>query len=437
MANNQWVGGQAAVAQYDTLTIAGTIAATNTVSVTISTATVTYTVTAVDVAASSPAISVATNLVTLLASPTVAPFFRDVTYTVDPVTAGQINAVSAVAGTPFIESVSSTGGGATITLANVTAATGPNDINNALNWSLGTVPSATNAIIVSGGPNIMFGFGSLAASALASIGIKGSYQGGQIGLPYWNPAGYVEYRQRFWKIGNAIPIIIGEGLGTGPTAVYLQCATSPFALNLTALGTGTPTAPTSGTSGSTAVTTPAANVISSASGTIYQTAGSVGIAADDDTTTGTVTTVTTIGGTFVSGLLGTVTTLNNDGCNVTAYGPVGTLVQGGAGGQQNGSTILFNATTMAAISTFLGTTDYRGGGTITLLTVQTTSGPQNVPTITFANSPAAVTITNGTVLGAAVFFDPNNLTTWSNPLQFDEASKDASTFGTKYHLQKS
>ncbi len=268
MATNRWRGDAVAVAQIENITIGGTPAAGNTVTVTINTKNVTYTVTAADVSASSPVQSVALNFATQLASSTI-PEFQEASWTNNGASA-VIVATAATAGVPFIYSTSATGGGATISGANVTPSGGPSDASTVLNWTTGAVPTTGDDVLIDGSSDILYGLNSLTTAVYNTLRIKASF-GGNIGLLLLNPGGYVEYRTRFFPVGSAVPITIGEGAGQGPTRCNLNCSTT---LNLELI--------TSSSRQSTTV--PVVNIINPTGGTVSIDAGDLGLAADDDTT---------------------------------------------------------------------------------------------------------------------------------------------------------
>src|SRR5947208_14601431 len=161
MSTNRWVGSRGAVAQVVTITIGGAPAAGDTVTATMNGKDVTYTATAADAAAASPPLSVAENFATLLAT-AAGPEFLEEQWANDGTTP-TVTATAQTPGTPFTLSVSKTGT-VTISQSTTTANASPNDINDAANWSRAAVPVATDDLLVDGGPDILWGFGSLAAA---------------------------------------------------------------------------------------------------------------------------------------------------------------------------------------------------------------------------------------------------------------------------------
>lgn len=128
-----------------------------------------------------------------------------------------------------------TGNGASLVAANQsdlteteeTAASGPNFINVAKNWSEGTVPVDSEWVVFSNS-NISAKFGLSNASIDPEKVIVDSTFTGEIGLPKWNPLGYWEYRQTELQIGtdgsgpSSIAIEIGEGDGEGSPLIRLN-----------------------------------------------------------------------------------------------------------------------------------------------------------------------------------------------------------------------
>lgn len=404
MATNRWRGDAPPIARVITLTVAGTVANGDTVFYTINGKTVTATADG-----SSTAITLAAAFAALLqASET--PEFLEVSWTYTAGTA----VVTGTARTPGIPWTGTEGdtGTTTLTAAETTASSGPNHVDLTANWSAGSLPAAGEDVLIDQGADGLWGFENLAAAAYNSFRVKASF-GGRWGLPFRNENGYVEYRGRSHPLATAIAATVGEGEGDGPTRVHLTVTT---AVNLTVYKTGVRPDPAY----------PVVNARGMGSGTVNVVAGDVGIASDDDTTSGTVTTANIDAeGTLTVGKGATVTTLNQNGGAVVAPGAVTTLniTAGTARLYANPTTLTADGGQVFGLFT----------GTVTTATFRG-QDPQNVPRLDFSEDPRARTITNGSFTGGAVLWDPSKSTTWSNAFTYDHASLVASHLGARLTL---
>lgn len=415
MAINRWRGDYLPRAQVVTLTV-GSATAGHTFVVTMNGKVVSYTAVSGDTTA-----TIAAALQALLAGATTIPEFNEVTWAVDTTSANVIVGTAATPGVPFTATLSGTG---TFTLATPTASTGPNHVDEPKNWSLGTVPGATDDVLVDGGADLLYGWGALSAAAYASLRVKASFAG-QIGLPFYNPSGYVEYRARAWPVNTAVPVLIGEGSGEGPTLVNLACGA---ALDLTVFKTGN----------RAVADAPVVNVSGPTSGTCSVAAGDVGIAADDDTLTASGITVALDGdaSALAVGRAATVATLNQSGGTVVALGTVTTVTVTG------GTATLYRApTTITADAA--GTVDCRFTGTVTTATFRGQGtgaggdgGAGGGPVCQCGNDPRPRTFTNSTFVGGAPLRDPDKTVTFTNQATFDRASLAASDLGARFTLQR-
>lgn len=409
MATCRWVGLAIPTAQVETFTV-GSATSTETFGVTINGKDISYTAGSGETTS-----TVAAALQALLSAATAPPEFQEVTWTVS---SAVITATAATPGVPFTTTKTGTG---TFAKATVTASSGPNHADAAANWSTGAVPANTNDTLIDGGPDILYGLGSVTSTALNSFRVKASFTG-SIGLPPWNPAGYYEYRTRAYPLATAVPVTIGEGDGSGPVLCNLSVAT---ALSAVVLKTGQPKD----------ATYPVVNISTCGSGTLVVADGSVGVGADDDTATPTVTTGTIGAGTLVVGRGATVTTLNHDGGAVTNLGTVTTLnIIGGTFAHYSGNTITTITADPSPDSQVL--VDWRCGGTITTATFRG-QGTSNAPKLECGNDPRAKTLTNHTFTGGAVLNDPDKLITMSNAGTWDRASLAASNLGPRMTLTRS
>lgn len=415
MSINRWRGDYLPRAQVVTLTV-GSATVGHTFVVTMNGKAVSYTAITGDTTA-----TIATALQALLAGATAIPEFAEVTWAVDATNTNVVVGTAATPGVPFTASLSGTG---TFTLATPTTSTGPNHVDEPKNWSLGTVPGATDDVLVDGGADLLFGWNNLSAAAYASLRVKASF-GGAIGLPFYNPAGYVEYRTRAWPVNTAVPVLIGEGTGQGPSRVVLACGA---ALDLTVFQTQGRAAGAEGDTG------PVVNVSGPTSGTCYIAAGDVGFAADDDTLTASGVTVTMDGDSPVLtvGRNATVATLNQSGGATTALGVVTTANVTG------GTLVLYRApTTLTADAG--GTVDCRFTGTATTVTFRGQGAGADAaggPVCECGNDPRPRTFTNSTFVGGAVLHDPEKTATFTNSGTWDRASLAASDLGARFSLQR-
>ncbi len=399
MATNRWRGDAAAVAKVITLTVGSHVDA-DTFITTMNGKSITYT------ASGDTNNTVAAAIQALLAA-SLIPEFYEVVWTVS---SAVITGTAKTPGIPFTVSKSGTG---TYTLATPTASSGPNHGDLAANWSLGTLPDVGDDVLIDGGPDLLY-LDNLAAAAYTTWRVKASFSGGKIGLPPFNKLGYYEYRARAWPMATTVPVTIGEGPGQGPSRVNINQTT---ALAATILKTG----------GRIDPNLPVVNIYGAASGTLTA-AGScdIGIAADDDTTSATVTTATIDGAvTLTLGKGGTITTLNQYDGNVIAWGTITTL------NQKDGTAILYkNPTTVTNDG---GTTDARFTGTLATATFR---GPKSK--LECGNDPRGRTITDHTFTGKAVLSDPDKSVTWTNAGTWDNDSAKLATFGVgQFSLKRS
>lgn len=398
MATNRWLGSSAPVAQVITLVV-GSNTDGHTFVTTMNGKSITY------VAASDTTSTIASAIQALLAASEI-PEFQEVTWTVDTAT---ITGTARTAGVPFVVSESGTG---TYTLSTVTASSGPNHADDTGNWSQGTLPGAAEDILIDIPVDILYGLDGISAAAYASFRVKASFEA-KLGLPYWNEAGYVEYRTRTWPMATAVAVAIGEGDGNGPKRVNIAQTT---ALALTVHKTDA----------RERSTIPVVNVTGMASGTANVLAGDVGFSADDDTTSGTVTTCTANeGATITVGNGATVTTMNQKGATILSYGTITTL------NTLAGTTTLF--VTPTTITADGGTVYVRYTGTTTTVTGRG-QGQGKSPTIDCSLDARARTFTNHSFTGGAALLDPDFTTTWTNAGTWDRESLAASDIGARFSL---
>ena len=132
-----------------------------------------------------------------------------------------------VPGVPFVAAVAKVG---TVAIAQATTqtATGPNHADSADNWSGGTLPAAADTIVFdAGNVSCLYGLAYFRDATLdLGVRITGDFLG-SIGLPWWNPAGYQEYRDRFFELYDtlglrSLDVVAGVNGGTGGTSQVLR-----------------------------------------------------------------------------------------------------------------------------------------------------------------------------------------------------------------------
>ncbi len=214
MATKSWQGKSTAVAQVTTVTVGGTL----------SSETFTITVGGVDIASHTDADTVIATTVAALVSAwntSTHPYAKPIT-AVDA--SPDITLTADTAGVPFVITLNTPGGAATLGQAATTANAGPNDWSTAANWSDGVVPGNSDTVVFEAGSvDVLWGLDQNAVT-LAKLRIYHSYTG-KIGLPedIFTPTAAstdttaVEYRETYLKISATI-VRIGEHYGSGSPA---------------------------------------------------------------------------------------------------------------------------------------------------------------------------------------------------------------------------
>lgn len=401
MATNSWLGQATPTARVITLTVGGTVADPDTVTYTINGKAVTVTVGSGDVEA-----DVAAALYAALAASD-APEFQEVSWEYTALD-DFVTGTARTPGVPWSGTASDTGT-TTLTQAEVTASDGPSHVDSTGNWSLGALPGAGDDVLIARGADGLWGFENLSAAAYNSFKVMASFAGAW-GLPAWNPAGYTEYRGRSHPLATAIPATVGEGEGSAPTRVNLTVTT---AVALTVHKTGA----------RADADVPAVNVAGMSSGTIsIPGPGDVGVAADDSTLSGTVTTAgLNDEATLTVGSGATVTTCNNNGGTVVAFGTVTTL------NQTDGEASLYAAPTTVTCDG--GVVYGRFTGTVTTATFR-----QPGAVLDFSRDNRARTITNGSFAAGGTLRDPDKTVTMTNGQTWDAASLAAATLPKRFTL---
>lgn len=207
-ATRKWISSAPTVAEVHTITVGGTAAAAQVYSATMNNKVVSYTAIGGDTNT-----TIAAALAALLAASTITEF-TEVAWTVGTtVITGTKNA----AGQPFTNTSSATGTGTLVTATTV-ANSGPSAANIATNWSGATLPTTGDTIVFENNSvDCCFGLDVFNGVVLAAIVQKMSYTGKR-GLPEVNAAGYQEYRPTYFQSAAAtITIGDGTGSGSGLT----------------------------------------------------------------------------------------------------------------------------------------------------------------------------------------------------------------------------
>ena len=385
MASLRFTGNAQATYQLNTITPAN-VNIGNTFTVTINGKSITFTATAATVA------NVTAGLVALLQASTAPAEFQGITWA-DNTT--NITGTAEVAGVPFTQTSSASGGTATLTTAVTTAASGPNFWNVAANWSSGAVPvNGDDVYYDNTAIPILYGLAN-SGVALNSLTIRNLQPGAAIGLPKDNPAGYVEYFDTELAIGTTSLIIDDEA--SQRIKINLGSAT---ACAIQVLNSG------SGENGLPAVILRGTN----ASNTLEVTAGSVGIAIFGAETANLATVRNTGGSLLLGPGVAAITTAQQAGGTTECSSNITTLTMTG------GTFTILGAATVTTLTVTGGTLQDNSSGTFTTVTVGDTGeldasgdlSPQTITNLTLNrggsyNDPfRRLTITNKVTPGSDV-----------------------------------
>lgn len=204
MAINEWRGDAAAVAQVSTVVVDAVGMPGNKLIGEVNKKQATYTIVTGDTAATAAAKWVSAIAAARELYPEFGEF--EIEYTEGD---ALFRLVAAEPGVPFVFGASATGTAA-VEAAVDTPSRGPNHVDDANNWSLGTTPTNdTDTIVVNGGASMLYGFDTYGLRGL-SFEVRAGFTN-DIGLPKWNPAGYYEYRMRQFEVKPATIIIRGGG----------------------------------------------------------------------------------------------------------------------------------------------------------------------------------------------------------------------------------
>lgn len=422
MATKFWYGTAATSINIQTLTITGSMVTGSPVGITIGQTTVSYTVLGGDTTATAAA-----ALFALIAAST-GPEFQEITWSY---TAGTsvITGTAQVPGQPF--TMTAVGPGGAVTLATVTAGTGPNDVSNVNNWSGQALPVNGDDVIVQGqAASMYYGMSALSSISLNSFTVYSSFTN-SIGLPashgtisgtgFPSPTttgisnSYPEYRPRYLALGGNPLVNLGVGIGPGSGRINLN------------VGTGSTTVNVFNAASSPDSDLWAVRLINGGGSTnkLNVTGGRVGVATE----------------------LGMTATLNeirvgdrgNPGSDaVVAWGSGGTIANViNLSGKTEGGTGLSGTLTMGlnagthtqtsgnlTAAVYGGILYYSTNGSLTLSTVQ------NGASVDLSRDPRTKTVStgSGSFSGGSSLIDPG--ATWtSGTCVFDEKSAKASRFG--------
>ncbi|TWT58871.1 hypothetical protein KOR42_22580 [Thalassoglobus neptunius] len=126
----------------------------------------------------------------------------------------------------------------TATVTETTASTGPEHVDEPLNYSTGSLPSNSDTLVLTNSNRSMrYGLDALASVTLAELIIHSSYTG-EIGLPVYDADGeYFQYRGRSFEVGATV-VSIGEGDGPGSSLMRLDLKAVQSTINV--FNTGSP-----------------------------------------------------------------------------------------------------------------------------------------------------------------------------------------------------
>jgi len=372
-------------AQQATLTVTG-VNPGDTLSAVINTKSVTYTCISGDTTTTA-----ATGWLALLQASTAPPEFQQLTWSsVGPL----ITAVATTAGTPFTLSKAQTGS-ATCTLAQTVANLSPSDPGLSTNWLRSGSPGIpqNGDIVILQNSNIpwLWNLSALAAVQFASFTRYQSFQA-NIGLPAFNPAGYIEYLPTAFAFtaSGTLPMLLGAGtVGSGPPSI------ESYSVGSTQIAATVLNGPT----GLTILGTNTAN-------TVLLEGATLSIATAAGQTSGLATATVNSGGTLYlgSGVTGTPTVTCTGGAAFIAC--ASTIVA------QNGSNVTVTSTgvTHAAVTvTNNSTVTWLSNSTITAFTLTVNS------VFDKSQDQRPMTITNAASIDALTcqVLDPQSAITWT------------------------
>lgn len=415
MSANIWTPNAPVIAQVNTITVGGTPANGQIYSVTINGKSVTYTATGTDTNT-----TIATALQALLAASTFAEFL-EVTWA-NPsagVITGTMNTTTAnTTGVPFINTSSATGTGTLVTTT-TTANSGPSDVSLAANWSAGVPVNGQDLYFQGTSIGALYNLQALNGVTVNSINWDSTFTG-NAALPVQNPNGYAEYRQRYFQIGATTENFL-PGTGGGSGFIARDNGSAAWTVNVNNTGNpaqqGQPALFLKGTN--------AANVLNVTRGVV----GSATLPSEAATWTTINVGYQQSQNTDVTLILGagcTLTTINQNGGQVSVNSAVTTLTQRG------GAAFVYGTATVGTLDVEAGTCNYYSNGTLTTATVGVAG------TLDFSKDPRSRTVTNCTVYGTLI--DPDHTVSFSTAVYFPNGigNNGASlNYGTNFRLTRS
>lgn len=213
MAATSWLGRANATYHVSTHVVGGTAANGQVYSITINGKTISYTATGVDTNS-----TIATALQVLLAASTITEF-AEITWTVGTAT---ITGTGDTAGQEHVITSAATGTGTLVTTTTTTPS-GPNNANDANNWSAAAVLTNGDVVTIAQPVGITAGLDQSAVT-LTAMTVMSSFTGSgvRIGRPRTNATGsYTEFRNTYLKVG-VTTLKIGVGEGAGPSNVNIN-----------------------------------------------------------------------------------------------------------------------------------------------------------------------------------------------------------------------
>ena len=367
MSTRRWLGNAAAVKDLWTVALSGTVAS-QTYSMTINGKSVTYVAGGGD--------TVATILAGLVANWNASTILEFTELTAAGVgTVGSYTGMTVtqdVAGRPTTITVA-TGGAATFTITNTTAATGPNFFDNSQNWSGGSAPANSDTIVFDNG-TVGCWYNINTSLTGITMNVNPGYSG-TIGLPQINSLGYAEYRTtNLTFAGGTVNL-------KSPTLQQCNLAFGANTATVRVLATGSrlsqyiPVVLITGGNGSSA---------------LYITQGDVALAYYQGQTatfptvdTGYLTSPNT-DVQFTAGSGATLTTIVKNGGVATLYAGATTITQGPAGG----TLTLADSSAVTTLNVQNGTCNLSTTGTVATINLYANA------TLTADSDPRAKTVTN-------------------------------------------
>lgn len=240
MATVRWTGNAQAIKQVQTITVSGTWALGDTATLTINEKDLTVTVgsdtstsdiaeilgRAVNGTDDTPGLK---NNESRNFNGQEIPEFTEV---VASYSSNVLTLTSATAGVPFTvtRSENTAGSGALGAVTTVTAATGPNYLDNTDNWSTGSLPAdGDTALFDQGSVSVLYGLTEWRTNTKKISLTKTTDYTGSIGAPAINALGYREYRTRRLQLYDGTGVVIvrltkGVNTSTGSGSIYLDAA---------------------------------------------------------------------------------------------------------------------------------------------------------------------------------------------------------------------